>query len=324
MKVQSDDAYVYIPLLCEPSPQDLEAISRELGDFQVLSWEFPVRERAKNLIDVLDGRLPPHLLASLPSSLDLIGEVAVVEVPPELEAYKHLIGEAVMRLHRRVKTVLAKAGAVEGVYRVRDFEVIAGSGETETVHREYGCVYHLDPTKVYFSPRLSHEHHRVASLVREGETVIDMFAGVGPFAIQIAKTHRHVKVYAIDINPHAVHYLRINVAKNKVESRVEVLEGDARDVIRERLVGVADRVIMNLPERAVEYVDAACLALRDVGGVVHYYQFASEPNELKSAEEALIRAVEEAGREVVRILSSRRVREVAPFRWQVVMDAEIR
>ena len=87
---------------------------------------------------------------------------------------------------------------------MRDYELIGGSGNTETVHREYGCVYNLDISKVYFSPRLSYEHYRVASQVQEEEIVIDMFAGVGPFSILIAKNHEHVKVYAIDLNPEAV------------------------------------------------------------------------------------------------------------------------
>ncbi len=323
LRIQRDGVYVYIPLLQEPNPEDLAELEERLPEFEVLTREFREARKPKTLVEILEGRLPPHLLASLPRSLDLIGDVAILEIPPELEPHKRLIGDAVMQLYGRIKTVLAKAGAVEGVYRLRNFEVIAGSGETETVHREYGCVYHLDPTKVYFSPRLSYEHHRVAAQVRGGETVVDMFAGVGPFSILIAKMHRNVKVYAIDINPEAIRYLRMNVERNGVEDRVTVLEGDAGEVIESTLAGVADRVVMNLPERALEYVGAACMALGESGGVIHYYEFSSEPDALEKAEKRLRDAVKRAGRRVSRVLAARRVREVAPLRWQVVIDAEI-
>ena len=324
LKICRDNVHVYIPLRDGVSSEELGSIMDELGEVKLVPYEFPEVERPGDILDFLSDRLPPHLLASLPRSFDIIGDVAVVEVPPELEPYKSLIGEAIMRVHRRVRLVLAKAGAVSGVYRIRRLEPIAGSGGTETVHREYGCVYHLDVAKVYFSPRLAYEHRRVAGLVAEGETVVDMFAGVGPFAIQIAKSHEAVKVYAIDINPDAIHYLRMNVAENKVEDKVVVILGDARDVIRERLAGVADRAIMNLPEKALEYVDAACTAIRPDGGIIHYYEFAEAPSPLVSAEKRLRRAVEEAGRRVVRVLAKRLVREVAPYKWQVVVDAEIR
>ncbi|NIW14337.1 MAG: hypothetical protein GWN31_10485, partial [Candidatus Thorarchaeota archaeon] len=96
--------------------------------------------------------------------------------PSELDSYDQVIGEAILELHKNVRTVLAKAGAVSGTYRLRDYRVIAGEPHTGTVHKEYGCQYRVDLAKAYFSPRLSYEHNRVASLVEEGETTVDMFA----------------------------------------------------------------------------------------------------------------------------------------------------
>jgi len=222
-----------------------------------------------------------------------------------------------------VGTVLAKSSAVEGVYRLREFEVIAGVEKTETVHREHCCVYHVDLAKAYFSPRLSHEHDRVASLVREGETIVDMFAGVGPFSILIAKKRENVRVYAIDVNPDAVDFLRRNVAVNRVEKKVVSILGDARQIVRESFMGVADRVIMNLPERAVEYLDVACEAIRSEGGIMHYYEFSSAPNPLETAKVRLIEAMKRTNREIKEVLLARLVRATAPFTWQVAVDAEI-
>jgi tRNA (guanine37-N1)-methyltransferase len=273
---------------------------------------------------MLENKLPPHLIASLPRAIDFVGQIAVVEIPPELERRKEMIGEAIIKVHNQVHTVLAKSGAVEGVYRLRAFEVIAGVRETETIHKEYGCAYHVDLAKAYFSPRLSHEHDRVASKVKEGETIIDMFAGVGPFSVLIAKRHEDVRVYAIDVNPDAIALLKRNLKENWVEQKVTPILGDADQILEESLSGVADRVIMNLPERAIEYVDSACEALKREGGTAHYYDFTNTPNPLETAQVRLIEAVEKTDRSIQKILFARKVRAIAPYSWQVVVDAQIK
>ena len=313
-----------MPLIKKPLPADIKELEKKLPEFEISTHKFPERaERHRSLLDVLEEKLPPHLLASSPRAIDFVGEIAVVEIPPELERHKGIIGEAIMKVHKQVHTVLAKSSAVEGVYRVREFEVIAGVGETETMHKEYGCTYHVDLAKAYFSPRLSHEHDRVASQVREGETVTDMFAGVGPFSVLIAKRHRDVQVYAIDVNPDAIDLLKRNLKENRVERRVTPILGDSDQIIGERLSGVADRVIMNLPERAIEYVDSACEALKRTG-VIHYYDFTNTPNPLETARVRLIEAVEKTDCRLKKILFARKVRAIAPYAWQVVVDAEIR
>jgi len=323
LRVQQVEDYLYIPLMSKPLPMGIKELRGSLPKFEISTHRFSERtKRPLKLVDMLEDKLPPHLLASLPHAIDFVGDIAVVEIPPELENHKKIIGEAIMKTHKRVATVLAKSGAVEGVYRLREFEVIAGIRKTETIHREHGCVYHVDLAKAYFSPRLSHEHSRVASQVREGETVVDMFAGVGPFSILIAKRRENVRVYAIDVNPDAVDFLRRNVAVNRVEKKVVPVLGDARQVVRESFMGIADRVIMNLPERAIEYVDVACEAIKPEGGIMHYYEFTSAPNPRETAKVRLIEAMKRTNRNV-NVLLARTVRETAPFTWQVVVDAEI-
>ncbi|RLI13879.1 MAG: tRNA (guanine-N1)-methyltransferase, partial [Candidatus Hecatellales archaeon] len=272
------------------------------------------------LSEALKGKIPEKLLAKVPRSLDLIGHVAVVEIPRELEPYASLIGETLMRMHRHIETVLAKVGPVEGEHRIRRFKLIAGKPETETLHREHGCLFRLDVGKVYFSPRLSFEHARVAGLVRPGEAVLDMFAGVGPFSILIAKRNRNVRVYAVDANPEAYRYLYENVRLNKVEDRVTPVLGDIREVAETRLGSLRfDRVIMNLPEKASCYLAEACL-LAKPEATVHYYCFAGgrtpKDEALKSLKENLADLkVEDYG-----VLKVRLVREVAPRIWQVAVD----
>jgi len=325
LKVRSDDEHLHVPLNRKPMPTHIKELDEALPRYDILIQDFYMRLKLpRNAFEIAGERLPPHLLASFPRAIDFVGDIAIIEIPHELEEQKRLVGEAVLKAHKHVHRVLAKAGAIYGIHRRREYEVIAGLSNTATVHRENGCRYCLDLEKVYFSPRLSFEHNRVASQVEENETVVDMFAGIGPFAILIAKTHKTVKVYAVDVNPDAVEYLRRNIVANRVPGKVVPILGDAREIIHNMLHGVADRVIMNLPEKAVEYLEAACEALKPQGGVIHYYEFAEGPNRLEVIKDKLIEALEQRGRRVEEFLSARTVREVAPFKWQVAVDLRVR
>jgi tRNA (guanine37-N1)-methyltransferase len=164
----------------------------------------------------------------------------------------------------------------------------------------------------------------VASLVEEGETVADFFAGVGPFAILIAKTRQNVKVYAIDANQHAVEYLKTNIRLNRVIGKVYPFLGETKRIVNEKVSGVVDRVIMNLPEKAMRFVDSACLALKPRGGIIHFYGFVSASNSLESMKNSFTEAIGKSGRSVDKVLFSRMVRETAPHEWQAVLDVDIR
>lgn len=325
LEIQRDKELIYIPLLHQPYKTILKTLKREIANLEVTSYTFPKRAgEARTLIEIFDGKLPPHLLAALPRSADVVGDIAIVEIPPELEPHKTIVGEAILEIHKNVRTVLAKAGAVSGTFRLRDFTVIAGESKTVTIHKEHGCRYYVDVAKAYFSPRLSHEHKRVASSVKEGETVVDLFAGIGPFAVLIAKTHDNVKVYAVDVNPDAIEFLRRNARLNRVDSKVYPILGEARQVAENRLQSFADRVIMNLPEKAMEFVDAGCQVLKPEGGVMHFYSFINASDSIDDLKQQFAEAVEKQGRKISGIPSSRLIRETAPFEWQIVLDVAIR
>jgi len=325
LKIERVGDFICIPLIREPLDEELETLKESLSAFEISSLEFhKLTKRQPTLSDLLEDVLPPHLLASLPHAVDFVGDIAVLEIPQELREHRKTIGEALLKGHKSVRTVLAKSSAVSGEYRLREFEVIAGVEKTETVHREHGCVFHLDLAKAYFSPRLSHEHSRVASQAGEDETVLDMFAGVGPFSVLTAKKREKIRVYAVDVNPDAFRYLKKNVAANRVEAKVTPVLGDVRVIVEERLKGMADRVIMNLPEKAIEYVDVACEALKPEGGTMHYYEFSSEPSPLETVKTRLAEAVRKARWDTSKVLSARVVREIAPYTYQVVVDAQVK
>ena len=316
---------LYIPLTRALSENELALLKAQIPEAQPTTFNFSEkRQRGKTLAEVLENDLAPHLLASLPRALDVVGDIAIIEIPSELETHKNAVGEAILRTHRNIHVVLAKAGAISGTYRLREFDFIAGEHRTNTIYKEYNCSYYVDVAKAYFSPRLSHEHERVASLVQNGETIIDLFAGVGPFAVLIAKNNKTTKVYAIDINTDAVDLLKKNVRLNRVESRVYPIVGDARNLVEERLSGMADRVIMNLPETASKFIDVACKAVKPSGGMVHFYGFIRLPDNLEEMKKRFSQVVEKAGRKVVKFHHSKTVRATAPYEWQAVLDAEIR
>lgn len=324
LEIQRIGNYIFVPLARNPDEKELLMLKTQMPDLQLTTHHFAKKSKPrKTLAEVVRDRLPPHLLTCLPRAIDIVGDIAIVETPPELKAYERLIGEAILSTHKNVQTVLAKMGAVTGTYRLRESRVIAGKNKTDTVHREQGCRFKVDVTGAYFSPRLSHEHMRVAALVQKDETVVDMFAGVGPFSVLAAKNRIDVKVYAIDINPKAIELLSHNIRLNRVENRVFPIHGDARQVIGVKLLGVADRVIMNLPEKASEFVDVACKTLKPTGGIVHYYGFFRLPDSLENRKSFLAHAVEKNGRELDTILFAKTIRETAPYEWQYVLDAKI-
>ncbi len=324
LKIQQVKNDLRIPLTNEPLPAIFKKFEKTFPEFEISVHNFPERKKRHfTPLDFLADKLPFNLLANVPRAIDFIGDIAIVDVPPVLADHKKTIGEAILKSNKQTSTVLAKSGAVGGVYRIREFEVIAGFDKTATVYREYGCMYHVDVAKAYFSPRLSTEHNRVASQIKDGETVVDLFAGVGPFAILIAKKHENVRVYAVDFNPDAIALLKRNIAVNRAERQIMPLLGDAREVVRNQLFGKANRVIMNLPETALEFVDVACEALNRDGGIIHHYGFVKASNPLETAKVRLAEAVSQNKRQVKNFLLAKTVREVAPYTWQVVVDAQI-
>lgn len=260
-------------------------------------------------------------------SLDIIGDIAVIEVKPEFNEIKHEIADKILKEVKYIKVVVEKKSPVSGEYRVMDLEWLAGERRFTTIHREYGCIFKLDISKVYFTPRLSTERMRIARMVRAGEVIVNMFAGIGTYSIIIAKRalEKPSKIYSIDINPHAYDYALENVKINKVEDIVIPILGDAKEVITSRLMEVADRVLMPYPELALKYLEYAIMALKDSGGIIHAYDFIKymkneDPrNKMKERYEEKLKEFNVE----YEILDIRRTGEVAPREYRMVIDIKI-
>ncbi len=311
-KIKREDDFVIFPLSEKPDEELLNELEHE--SIEIVDTVFEMQKRnPKSLKDYLKGKIDPQKIEEIKGSFDIIGDVVILEVPEELENFKNIIGEAALKFTKR-KAVFRKKSEIKGIIRTRELEHLAGEDVSETIHQEFGTRLMLDIKKVYFSPRLATERKRVADCVKNGEIIVDMFAGVGPFPVLIAKNH-NVKIYAIDINPEAFKYIKKNIELNKVQDRVFPILGDAREVLKERNIK-ADRIIMNLPGSAYEFLDSAFNFLKD-GGIIHYYEFASD------YDMALKRLEEAAYPRKVKILGKRKVKSKSPGIWHIAVDAKV-
>ncbi len=216
---------------------------------------------------------------SIPKSYEIIGSkesaIAIVEIPNNLRKKEKLIAKEIMKRHKNVKTVLKKLSERKGKYRTREFKILLGSKNTEVLHKEFGCMFKLDPTKVYFSSRESTERFRIANLVKPKETVMVMFAGIGAFPIVIAKHKPMIKqIIAIEISPIAVAYMNDNLRLNKQQEKILSILGNVKFKAK-GWFGKCDRIVMPLPHDSWKYFDTALKCIKNKGDI-HLYTIASE------------------------------------------------
>ncbi len=292
LKIKSEGGDLLIPVI-----KPIEGYDIEKEDFEVLKKE-------ESIVDVL-GFSPAY---------EVIGDIAIID---QYESDAQKIADALIR-QKKIKTVLQAAGAVAGEYRTRELTFLDGEKRTETQYRENGCRYLLDVSKVYFTPRLATERMRIAEQVKDGDKVVDMFAGVGPFSILIAKKFPASHVIAIDKNPVAIKYLKENVRLNKVKN-VEVREGDVREEIKG--ISGADHVIMNLPHSGIDFLEPAFSVIKK-GGVVHFYAITHEDDLFNGTWERLEESARQFDLRIIPV-DRRIVRPYAPYQYNICIDFQV-
>ena len=253
-------------------------------------------------------------------AFDQIGNIIILRIPDSLLQKRKTIGEVLLDKVKTARSVYAQSSPVEGDFRIRKLELLAGEDKTETEYKEHGCRFKVDVEKTFFSPRLSTERDRIAELIQEGETIINMFGGVGMFSIVAAKKKK-CHVYNIDINPDAARLCSENILLNKLKGTVESIEGDAAKVIEERLLDTGDRVLMLLPERSDEFLDSAIKAAKKKA-IIHYYCHihAEKKDQVSVLAPQHFLSVVKVKSE---ILGAKIVRPVGPRFYQAVVDAAI-
>ena len=254
------------------------------------------------------------------SAFDQIGEIIIVRIPDSLLSKKEIIGRTLLEEVKIVRSVFYQASAVEGEFRTRDLEILAGEDNTETEYKEFGCRFKVDVKNAFFSPRLSTERERIANLVQDGEIMTNMFAGIGMFSIMAAKKKK-CTVYSLDINPVASKLCDVNSSLNKLAGNVISINGDATEIINNQLIDKSDRTLMLLPERSDEFLESAIKTTKSEG-IIHYYSHihADKKSEAGKLSEAHFLNITPVKSE---ILDSKIVRPVGPRYYQTVVDVKI-
>ena len=254
------------------------------------------------------------------SAFDQIGNIIIVRIPESLLIKKKIIGETLLEQVKIAKSVFYQSSAVEGDFRTRNLEILAGEDNTETEYKEFGCRFTVDVENAFFSPRLSTERERIANLIQDGEVMTNMFAGVGMFSIMAAKKKK-CTVFSLDINPVASKLCEKNIKQNKLAGEVISINGDSTEIIKERLVDKSDRTLMLLPERSDEFLESAISTTKN-NGIIHYYSHihADKKSDAGKLSEEHYLSVTPVKSE---ILSSKIVRPVGPRYYQTVVDVKI-
>ncbi len=255
----------------------------------------------------------------MPAGYQRLGRVLLLRLPPVLRPYFRLLGEA-WQEELRVETVLVVEGPITGEYRVPRVERVVGSG-TETEVTEFGVRWRFDAARIMFAAGNRTERRRAGAIVRPGETVVDLFAGIGYFTIPAARAGAR-RVVAVEKNPTAVRYLRENVYRNGVAERVEVVPGDNRTVPLEEQA--ADRVFLGYLPSAVPWVPRALALLRPSGGSLHVHLVTDRRSAVAHAVNEVDDAVRAAGGRLLAPSSAREVKPYGPGRTHVVVDVRAR
>ncbi len=258
-------------------------------------------------------------------SFDVVGKIAIIRLRYCSMTKAQIFAKALMSRNRNIKTVLLQASPVMGDLRLRSLVYIGGENTTRTIHKEFGCLFSVDLAKCYFSPRLSYERMRIAKMIEPKEIILNMFAGVGCFSIILAKHAKPCKVFSIDINKTAFKFMKENIRLNRVYDKVLPILGDSREITCNQLQGSADRVLMPLPEKALQYLPYAILALRKSGGWIHCYGFEHVSKTKRFVESIKLKTAKiiESKKMNFDVPFARIVRSVGPNWLQLVADLHV-
>ncbi|KZX17172.1 class I SAM-dependent methyltransferase [Methanobrevibacter filiformis] len=331
-KIKTDEDYGYIPIknIADDVKKDIEdELNKKFNHagkndsnkitIEIIDTELEqIKKEPRSLKEHLKGKLNNEEIENLKKSFDIIGDIVILEIPEELQNQKYAIAKAAIDFTKR-RSIFAKKSPIEGVTRTRKLEYLIGEDDSTTIHKEHDVRLSLDVKEVYFSPRLASERKRISDQVEEGEAILDMFAGIGPFPILIAKKN-NVKIYAVDINKKAVECMEENIKINKLKGEVIAICGDINEVAKEfKEKNIKfDRIIMNLPGTAYKFLDLA-ISLLNSGGVVHYYEFSDNYDQGISR---IKESSSKLGKEVS-ILSTRKVKSISPKEWHISVSAKI-
>jgi tRNA wybutosine-synthesizing protein 2 len=259
--------------------------------------------------------LPAPVLSVLPHKWEHVGDILILRLDPLCLPHRGEIGRAYAEV-LGARTVCIDTCGVVGDLRRPSMEVIHGA-RTESVRLENGILYGFDVTEVMFASGNNAERRRMAELDCRGETVVDMFAGIGYFTLPLARFAGPDRVFACEKNPDSYRFLLENIGRNGVGDTVIPILADNRDLSGRRF---ADRILMGYLQRTAAFLPKALSMIRD-GGIIHYHDtlpvrtHAEDIGELFSAS---------CGPDGYEVESLREVKSFAPSVSHYVADVRIR
>lgn len=262
-----------------------------------------------NLKKYLKNKLTEKQAQLVPKSFDMIGSIAIFSnFPAGLKKKKKFIAETLMKLNKNIKTVAEKTKKVSGKYRTRKINIIAGERKKETLHKENNALIKLNVETCYFTPRLSNERLRIASLAKKNEKVLVMFSGVGVYPLIISKNSEVKKIVGIEINPKAHKYAIENVKLNKRDN-IELFLGDVKKIIPKLKIKF-DRIIMPLPLTSLHYLNDAFKVAKK-GAFMHLYVF------------DLDASLERLKKEKIKLIKIVRAGQISPGKYRYCIDFKL-
>ncbi len=307
-KIFDEDNFIYLPLKEMPDTEIITTygFTVEDGSAEGRSYRKTPQELIAENVDIDDD-----LKIFLPQKWERLGSVVIIKIPEELEDLRFKIAESYAKV-LDVECVVRERNHISGIQRIPDIEILYGS-DTETIHFENGIYYKLDVSKLMFSSGNIDEKLRMSSLDCTGETIIDMFAGIGYFTLPLAVHTNAHEIIACEINPVSYSYLKENVVLNNVQDIVHPVLGDNNDLEGCR---IADRIIMGYVHTTHQHLKKA-FELIKTGGVIHYHD--TYPLEI-FPDAALENIKKAAGDRKYSISLIREVKSYSPGVSHIVMD----
>ncbi|MGI0141210.1 MAG: class I SAM-dependent methyltransferase [Candidatus Micrarchaeales archaeon] len=310
-RIYGDNSFIYLPMMIGTDDKKAKSAARKLGA-KLVDKKFEELGDRSGYRQLLKQELGKRY-DDVTKSYDLVGNIALIDAKGE-PAKK--IARAIMETNKNIKTVISKGGAVRGKYRTRKYVHILGKRNFVAEYKENGVLLKFDIRKTFFSSRLAFDRLRIARLVKNNEKVIVMFAGMGPFAIEIAKMHKKSEVVGIELNKSACAYMKKNIELNHLKNVIAEV-GDVKKVAHEYR-GFADRIIMPLPKDAYDFLDAA-LEVAKKKAVIHYYAFGKRESAFED-QIKLVKSFFAKKHRKMSIIDKRVVRKYSPKEIEIVLD----
>ena len=309
-KVKKDDKNIVFPVKKDFSMKKVDLVEEDFAKMQKRkTWRQRLKEKLTE--EEYDNLITAH---------DIVGSIAIIEIPEELEHREKDVAEALLKANKNIKTVLKKAGEHSGTFRTQDMEYVAGEKTKNAIHKENGVRLKVNVEDMYFSARLSTERKRISKKVKKGEFILIMFSGCAPYPCVFAKNTEAQETIGVEINPKAHDFGVENVHMNNLDETIDLVQGDVREVVPE-LNKKFDRICMPLPKSSEDFLDLALSASKKET-IIHFYDFLHE-DEFDEAERKVKEACEKAGFSY-EVLELVKCGQYSPRKYRVCLDFKVK